>query len=230
MRLMVSIERVLEGRQENWQQLQQQPKKALQQARYLQLESIPVRRTKKNIQMALKRHCMDGRERMQCKKFIRWIDSCIHACIYLFCINLAVARIRTHITTRRPFVKTGNSCNNNQQTLYSSQRVYRFSQLLHKELEENLQNHQGGVNLMKFYCYRPSDKEASLLREELFSMKIPSKLTLLPLPLSELQALPALSTHLVYPCVQTTSTASSIYTSSVFMCPNYKHCWLYLYI
>jgi len=33
---------------------------------------------------------------------------------------------------------------------------------------------------------------------------------------SELQARPALSTHIVYPCVRTTSTASSIYTSSVF--------------
>uniref|UniRef100_A0A7S4AFN6 Uncharacterized protein n=1 Tax=Pseudo-nitzschia australis TaxID=44445 RepID=A0A7S4AFN6_9STRA len=84
-------------------------------------------------------------------------------------------------------------------------------------------NHQGGVNQMQFYCCRSSDTETSLLQEELFSMKIPSKLTLLPLPLSELQALPTLSTHLVYPCVQTTSTASSIYSSSVSMCPNYKN-------
>jgi len=147
--------------------------------------------------------------------------SCHHHCHPTECGEL--------MTTSPFYPLTGNNCNNNSQMLYSSHEVYRSSQSLHKELEENLQNHQGGVIQMQFYCCCPSDTETSLLLEELFLMKIPSKLTPL-LRLSELQARPALSTHLVYPCVRTTSTASSIYTSSVSMCPNYKHCQLYLHI
>ena len=39
--------------------------------------------------------------------------------------------------TMTPFVKTGNSCNNNSQTLYDSQELYSYSQFLRKEHEEN---------------------------------------------------------------------------------------------
>jgi len=40
--------------------------------------------------------------------------------------------------TTTPSVKTGNSCNNNPQTLYGSQELYSSSQFLHQEQEENL--------------------------------------------------------------------------------------------
>jgi len=65
---------------------------------------------------------------------------------------------------------------------------------------------------MQFYCCCPFDTETSQLREELFSMKAIKINT----PTSA--------------SIGTTSTASSIYASSVSMCPNYKHCQLYLHI
>jgi len=111
--------------------------------------------------------------------------------------------------------KTSNSCNNNSHTFYSRQYIYSSSPSLRKELDENLQHHQGGVNEMQSSSVRHGNQpttERALFDEN----SIQIKSTLLPLRLFKLQVLPDLSAHLVYPCVRTTSTASSMCTSSVF--------------